>query len=78
MRPGPQIDLVLVDLGEGTGLEGVGVVGGHVQPGGVVETVNPIVAIGLVTLDGTDIVGLAVVVPGDDLDNVDLVAVVDD
>lgn len=77
VRPGPHIDLVLVDLGEGTGLEGVGVVGSHVQPGGVVKTVNPILAIGLVTLDGTDVVGLAVVVPGDDLDNVDLVAVVD-
>ena len=78
MRPGPQIDLVLVYLGEGSGLEGVGVVGGHVQPGGMVATVNPILAIGLVTLDGTDVVGLAVVVPGDDLDYVNLVAVVDD
>jgi len=30
VRPCPQVNLVLVDLGEGSGLEGVGVVGGHV------------------------------------------------
>lgn len=78
MRPGPQVDLVLGDLGEGSGLEGVGVVGGHVQPGGVVETVNPSLAVGLFTLDGTDVVGFTVVVPGDDLDDVDLIAVADD
>ena len=78
MRSRPQVDLVLVDLRVGSGLEGGGVVGGHVQPGGVVEPVNPILAVGLLTLDGTDVVGLAVVVPGDDLDNVDIVAVFDD
>jgi len=44
----------------------------------VVEPVNPSLAVGLVTLDGTDVVGLAVVVPSDDLDDVDLIAVVDD
>jgi len=44
----------------------------------VVETVNPILAVGLITLDWTDVVGLAIVVPGDDLDYVDLVTVVDD
>ena len=44
----------------------------------MVETVNPILAVGLITLDWTDVVGLAIVVPGDDLDYVDLVTVVDD
>jgi len=78
VRPGPQVNLVLVDLRVRSGLEGVRVVGGHVEPGGVVEPVNPSLAVGLVTLDGADVVGLAVVVPGDDLDNVDLVAVVKD
>ena len=76
--PGPQIDLVLSDLGERPSLEGVSVVGGHVQPGGVIEAVNPVMAVWLLTLYGTDVVGLAVVVPGDDLDNVDIVAVFDD
>ena len=76
--PGPQVDLILIDLGKRSSLEGVGVVGGHVQPGGVIETVNPVMAVWLLTLDGTDVVGLAVVVPGDDLDNVDIVAVFDD
>ena len=78
MRSGPHVDLVLGDLGEGSRLEGVGVVSRHVQPGGVVESVNPVLAVGLVTLDGTNVVGFAVVVPGDDLDDVNLVAVVDD
>lgn len=78
VRPSPHVDLVLRDLGERSGLEGVGVVGGHIQPGGVVEPVNPGLAIRLVTLDGTDVVGLAVVVPGDNLNDVDLIAVADD
>ena len=71
MRPGPQVELVLGDIGERSSLEGSGVVGSHVQPGGVVETVDPILTVGLVTLDGTDVMGFAVVVPGDDFNDVD-------
>jgi len=78
VRFGPHVDLILGDLGEGAGLEGIGVVGGHVQPGGVIETVNPFLAVGLVAPDRTDVVGFAVVVPGEDLNNVDLIAVADD
>ena len=44
----------------------------------MVETVNPILTVGLVALDGTDVVRLAVVVPGNDLDDVDFGAVADD
>ena len=78
MGPGPQVDLVLGDIGERASLEGIGVIGGHIQPGSMVETVDPILAIGLVTLDRSDIMGFTVVVPGDDLDDVDGAAVSDD
>ena len=71
MRPGPQVDFVLGNLGEGSCLEGVGIVGGHIQPGSVIETVDPGLAVGLVTLDGTNIMGFSVVVPSDNLDDVD-------
>ena len=78
VRPAPHVDLVLGDLRERSSLEGAGVVSGHVYPGGMVETVNPILAAGLIIPDGAEVVGLAVVVPGENLDNVDLVAVCDD
>ena len=78
MRPGPQVELVLGDIGISTSLEGGGVVSGHIQPRGVVEAVHPVLAIGLVTLNGTDVVGFAVVVPGDDFDNIDRTAIADD
>ena len=78
MRPRPQVDLVLGDLGKRSSLEGVGVVSSHVQPSGVVKTVDPVLAVGLVTLDGTNVVGFTVIVPGDDLDDVDRAAVGDD
>lgn len=78
VRPSPQIQLVLRNLRVGSGLEGVGVVTSHVQPCSMVKTVDPILAIGLITLDGTDVVGLSVVVPGNDLYYVELVAMFDD
>lgn len=78
VRPGPQIELVLLNLRVGSGLEGVGVVASHVQPSSVVKAVNPVLAVGLITLNGTDVVGLAVVVPGNDLHQVELVAIFDD
>ena len=77
MGPGPQIDLVLGDLRVGSCLEGVGVISGHVQPRGVIKTIDPILAVGLVTLDGTDVMGFAIVVPRDDLNYINRAAIGD-
>ena len=55
MRPGPHVELIQGDLREGSGLEGLSVV-----------TVDPILAAGLVTLDGPDLNHADLVAVGDD------------
>ena len=66
----PQVELVLSDIRGRTGLECGGVVSGHTQPMGCGQNRLPSPAVGLVTLNGTDVVGFSVVVLGDDLGNI--------
>ena len=44
----------------------------------MIEAVHPVLAVGLVTLNGTNVVRFTIVIPSDDLDNIDRAAIGDD
>lgn len=67
MRSRPQIHLIRLNSRITPRLVRGGVVARHVEPGGMIEPVDPRLGVRLCAFDGADVVGLAVVVPGDDL-----------
>ena len=69
--------MVLLNERVRASLEGCSIVSGRCEPAGVLEAVDPGLAAWLVSGDGPDVVGFAVVVPSDDLDNVELVTLAD-
>lgn len=77
MRTAPHVDLIFVDGGVGAGLEGGCVVACHVKESCVIKAVNPILGVGLSTFDGSNIVRLAIVIPGEDFDHLNLITVLD-
>ena len=74
----PEVDLVGRDFRIGSGLVCGSKVVRHVEPSGVIETVDPGLGIWLGAFDGSDVVRLAEVVPSNHLDHWDLVAGSDD
>lgn len=78
MCASPHVQFILVDSGVGASLEGGSVVAGHVEPRGVAHVVDPCLRIGLGAVDRADVVRFTIIVPGDDLDEVEQVAVGDD
>jgi hypothetical protein len=70
--------MVLLDGRVHASLEGGGIMSRRFEPAGVLEAVDPGLAAWLVTSNGPDVVGFAVVVPSDDLDNVEFVTLADD
>lgn len=55
MRAREQVDFVFVDGWVGAGFVGCCEVFGHVEEGGVVEAVDPCLAVGLRACDGPDV-----------------------
>jgi len=78
MGTGPHIELILADGRVVAGLESGSIIFGHIKPSRVVETVNPSLRVGLSSLNGGDVMRLAVVIPSEEFDQVNLVAVFDD
>ena len=78
MGTGPEVDLVGRDFWIGSSLVCGSKVVRHVEPSGVIETVDPSLRIRLRALNGSNVVRLAEVVPSDHLDHWNLVAGSDD
>lgn len=77
MGSGPEDDLVLGDGGVYTSLESFGVILRQGQPASMVEPVDPSLTVRLSAFDRANVVRFAIVVPGDDFDDGDLITVGD-
>lgn len=75
VRAGPHDELILINSGVRPRLERRGVVLGEGKHRFMVEPIDPCLRVGLGALDGTNVVRLAVVVPRDDLNDIDGIAV---
>jgi hypothetical protein len=76
--PRPHVELVLGDGRICAGLEGRGIVGGHVKPAGVVQTIDPSLRVGLRAFDGAEVMRFAIIVPSDDLSKGNVISLVHD
>ena len=78
VRARPHHEVVLLDGWVCAGLESGRIVPCRFEPAGVLKAIDPGLAARLVARNGPDVVGLAIVVPGDDLDNIELVTLFND
>lgn len=78
MGSSSQVDLIFGNGGPLAGFKRIGEVLSEAEDGGVVEAIDPCLRVRLIGANGANVRGFAVVVPGEDLKQVEQVAVVDE